>query len=51
MGKRTVSSVTLSILIGVLAKRTVSGTVSESVFGVTASVSAGEFLTEGNEAK
>ena len=38
LGKRTVSPVTLTLFIGLLTKRTVSGSVSGSVFGVTASV-------------
>ena len=49
MGKRTVSSVTLTIFIWVFAKRTVSGTVSGSVPEEGTSLSDGEFFTKGNE--
>jgi len=44
-GKKPVPPGTLTIFIGVLAKRTVLGTVSESVFGVTASVT-GDVTTD-----
>ena len=49
IGKRSVSSVTLTIFIGVLAERTVSGSVSGSVPEEGTSVSTGEFFTKGNE--
>jgi len=49
IGKRTVPSVTLTLFIGVLAERTVSGSVSGSVPEEGTSVSAGEFFTKGNE--
>ena len=41
--------VTLTIFIGVLTKRTVSGTVSGSVPEEVVSVSAREFFKKGNE--
>ena len=43
--------VTLTIFIGVLAKRTVFGTVSGSLPAEGSSVYTGEFLTKGNEAR
>ena len=49
IGKKPVPPGTLTIFIGVLAKRTVSGSMSGSVPEEGTSVSAGEFFTKGNE--